>query len=112
MLPVPDVRAAVEWYRDMLGFTAEPLWGDPPSHGAAHRNRVGIQFTSAPAAYRPQDYPGWSYVWVTDADALFVEFSQRGVTVLQPPRDETHGMREFAIADLNGYRLRFGQYLL
>ncbi len=56
VLPVPDVRAAVAYYCDRLGFTFDALTDDdPPTHGSVTRDRVGMQFThvaDAPARTR------------------------------------------------------------
>jgi hypothetical protein len=45
VLPVPDVDAAVAYYRDVLGFTIDFVMGTLSDHGSVTRNRVGIQFT-------------------------------------------------------------------
>ena len=49
-----------------------------------------------------------AYVWVDDADALYAEFTSRGVTIAREIRDEPYGCRDFEIDDCNGYRLCFG----
>ena len=65
VLPVPDVRAAVAYYCDRLGFTFDALTDDdPPTHGSVTRDRVGIQFTQVADSAPP--YTGWTYIFVTD----------------------------------------------
>lgn len=111
VLPVHDLPATVAYYVTSLGFMADPLWGNPPSHASVHQGRVGIQFTQAPLSYVVTDYPGWSYVFVTDADQLCSRFRSHGVIITREPFSYDYGLREFEIVDCNGYRLRFGQYL-
>ena len=109
VLPVPDVEAAVDWYAKHLGFNREPLWGDPPPHGSANRGRVGIQFTLAPD-YDPRSFAGSIYVFVDDAAGFATELAGNAVEIAEPVEAKDYGMVEFAIHDLNGYRIVFGQY--
>jgi catechol 2,3-dioxygenase-like lactoylglutathione lyase family enzyme len=110
VLPVLDVRTAVAYYCDLLGFTFDALTDDdPPTHGSVTRDRVGIQFTHVRDGMPP--YGEWTYIFVTDLDRLVADYRATGVTITVPPASHAYGMREFEIVDLHGYRLRFGQYL-
>ncbi len=111
VLPVPNVAKAVSFYQEMLGFQLDFVMGDPPDHGSVTRCRVGIQFTFITTDFIPRTYPGWTYIFVTNIDKLSEESASKHVTITQPLGDREHGMREIEIEDLNGYRLRFGQYL-
>jgi len=73
--------------------------------------RVGIQFTLAPPAFEPSKYPGWVYLFIENIDALAVEYQSRGLSFTRQLESKAHGMREFELLNLNGYKLRFGQYL-
>ena len=110
VIPVPDVEAAVAYYCEQLGFDRDFVMGDPPDHGSVTRGRVGVQFTLPGASFRSSDYPGWFYFFVESIDSLAAGYEQRGIEFTQPLGTRDHGMREFEIRDLNGYRLRFGQY--
>lgn len=110
ILPVPDVAAAAKFYCEKLGFELDFIMGEPADHGSVVRCSVGIQFTLAEDVARGA-YPGWFYFFVENIDALAAEYAGRGVTFAKPLKDHDHGMREFEVEDLNGYRLRFGQYL-
>jgi len=111
VLPVHDIPTAIEWYVSQLGFARDFGEEIHPGHGSVTRDRVGIQFTRAPEGYVAAAYPGWFYFFVENIDAFDAEFRANGVTALRPLANQPHGMREFEIADVNGYRLRFGQYL-
>lgn len=111
VIPVPDVEAAVAYYCQQLGFKRDFVMGEPPSHGSVTRGRVGIQFTLATPPFNGSDYPGWFYFFIEDIDALATEYAGRGLGFTRPLETRAHGMREFELSDLNGYRLRFGQHV-
>jgi catechol 2,3-dioxygenase-like lactoylglutathione lyase family enzyme len=111
VLPVHDIRAAVDFYCDKLGFDLDFVMGDPPTHGSVTRCRVGIQFTNAPADFDPVSYPGYTYLFINRIDKLYAEYKKHDVHVTRDLESHDHGMREFEIVDCNGFRLRFGQYL-
>ena len=111
VLPVHNVASAAEFYCTKLGFELDFVMGDPPDHGSVTRCRVGIQFTKAPAEFVASSFPGWTYIFLDNIDALHSEYMERGVNITRSLESHDHGMREFEIQDLNGFRLRFGQYL-
>lgn len=111
VLPVPDVEAAVTYYCEQLGFERDFVMGDPPDHGSVTRGRVGVQFTLSDDGFSARAYPGWFYLFVDNIDALAADYERNGVTFTQPLGSREHGMRELELTDLNGFRLRFGQYL-
>jgi len=111
VIPVHDIQATVDFYCDVLGFDLDFVMGTPPDHGSVTRCRVGIQFTIAPHDFDPAKYPGYNYVFVDNVDALHTEYTKKNVQMTRNLQSYDHGMREFEIADCNGFRLRFGQYL-
>lgn len=110
VLPVPDVEAAVVYYCEQLGFDRDFVMGDPPDHGSVTRGRVGVQFTLVASSLSSTDFPGWFYFFVENIDILAASYEQRGIEFTQALSTREHGMREFEVRDLNGYRLKFGQY--
>jgi catechol 2,3-dioxygenase-like lactoylglutathione lyase family enzyme len=114
---VAHIAPAAAYYRDVLGFTVERLWGEPPCFGMPHRDGMTVMLGEAadPSLIRPNGADGktWdAYVWVQDADALFAELSARGARIVHPPLyREEYGNREFAVSDLDGYIIAFGQHL-
>jgi predicted enzyme related to lactoylglutathione lyase len=113
---VADVVASANFYRDKLGFQYERFWGDPPSFCMVERNLIVIMLKEAcgkdavrpNAAANSPDADWDAYIWVDDADALFREFQEKGVTIARPICDQPYGCRDFDILDCNGYRLCFG----
>lgn len=113
---VDDVVATANFYRDKLGFRYDRFFGDPPAFCMVKRGGIIIMLSCFPrtAAMRPNHFvdregEAWdAYVWVDDADALFEEFTAKGVKITRPICDQPYGNRDFDVEDCNGYRLCFG----
>ncbi len=116
---VDDVISTAAWYRDMLGFGYERLWGEPPAFCMVRRSGVVIMLAQLEqvGVMRPNrtvnpEAAAWdAYILVADATAPRDEFASRGVTVVRDLCDQVYGCRDFEIDDWNGYRLCFGQDL-
>lgn len=116
---VDDVVATANYYRDTLGFEFRRFWGEPPCFTIMTRNGAAImlkQFEQAglmrPNSIVDPEGEAWdAYVWIDNADALYAEYGQKGVPVIQPLCNQEYGCREFTIRDCNGYTLGFGQDL-
>ena len=113
---VDDVVATANFYRDKLGFRYERFWGEPPCFCMVSRGGVIIMLSQLPKTglMRPNriadpEGEAWdAYVWVDDADALYAEFTAKGVKIARHICDQPYGNRDFDIEDCNGYRLCFG----
>lgn len=111
VLAVDDITESIAFYRDKLGFTVDFTWGDPPHYAVARRGaNVSVHLSEREDTTNPIA-PACVYIFVTDADALYEEFTAREIDIFQPPQDEDYGMREFEVRDLNGHFLTFGQDL-
>jgi uncharacterized glyoxalase superfamily protein PhnB len=116
---VADVVRTANYYRDVLGFSYERFWGDPPAFCMVRRSGIVVMLSQhGPDAHaRPNGRtdPGrdaWdAYVWVDDADQLFAEFKAKGAAIVRGLCDQVYGCRDFEIDDPNGYRLCFGHDL-
>ena len=110
---VTDIQRAAAYYRDVLGFTIDRMWGDPPTFCMPHRDKLVIMLGPSVhgAKVRPNGADGESwdaYVWVEDADALHAEFTARGADIVHPPVDRPYyGNREFAVRDPDGHIIAF-----
>jgi uncharacterized glyoxalase superfamily protein PhnB len=117
---VDDVVATAKYYRDTLGFENTQFWGDPPCFTIMRRRGAAIMLKQCertglmrPNSAADPDEGTWdAYIWIDDADALYAEFGQKGVTIVQAICDQEYGCREFTMRDCNGYTLGFGQDLL
>ncbi len=113
MFFVADVEKAAAYYRDVLGFVVERIWGEPPCFCMPRRDGLTVMLSEVEdkTRIRPNGSDGCSwdaYVWVLDADALFAAFTSSGALIVHAPVDrDYYGNREFAVRDLDGYIIAF-----
>jgi GNAT superfamily N-acetyltransferase/uncharacterized glyoxalase superfamily protein PhnB len=106
ILAVRDVAATTGYYREVLDFEDVWQWGDPPSHGGAHRDDVGLQFSLNPAlAETAEGRELW--IRVQNVAALYARHQERKAEIVVALEPKPWGMSEYTVRDLNGYRLRF-----
>jgi uncharacterized glyoxalase superfamily protein PhnB len=113
-LLVPDVAATTAHYQDILGFEREYLAGDPPEFAIYARDGLPIMFRRAPDRSRitPVERQGgtWDvFYWVEGLDALHADLVKRGAELAYDLTLQQYGMREFAVRDLDGHVLGFGE---
>ena len=113
---VKDVVAAAEFYRDVLGFDIPRYWGDPPCFCMPARDGLCVMLSQPKNSNDIRtngavEKDSWdAYFWVADADALFEQARKGGAEVVyEPTVQEYYGMKEFAIRDVDGYVLAFGE---
>jgi predicted lactoylglutathione lyase len=107
---VDDVVATANFYREKLGFRYERFWGDPPCFCMVLRSGITIMLSQLPkkGAIRPNrladpDGEAWdACVCVDDADALYREFTEKGVKIARDICDQPYGNRDFDVEDCNG----------
>jgi len=116
---VRNVPAALEFYRDRLGFEVTFQGPEPDDifFGIVRRGGAMIIFKEVgvePAPNYTRDIKKgiarWdAYVLVPDPDALAAEFSSRNVEFFLPLQDTGDGLRGFELKDTDGYLLFFGR---
>jgi hypothetical protein len=114
---VEDVFATAEFYRDILGFTFDEFFGDPPSFTIVERDDVRIMFRQMrPAKTRVvrsnrtvMDETFDAYVYVSNVDELAAELRAKNADIVEGPVKRIYDMRELLVRDCNGYLLAFGQ---
>ena len=102
VLHVADVAATATFYRDVLGFTWD-FCGD--TSAVLWRDNSAIHFV------RDDGPPSGIHLfqWVKDVDGYYTEIIGRGADVAKGPADQPYGIREFAVRDINGVGIVFGQ---
>lgn len=113
VLPVPDVKAAADWFVRVLGFEIDFLHGEPPFvHGRvklgdrSFGDPIYIHLSHTAGAIQPC---GETRLHVGhDIDGLFAQVVAQGATVLQAPTDQPWGLREIVLQAPGGHRLVLG----
>jgi len=101
-LPVRDVRAAQEYYRDHLGF--DIAWHHEEGRiGAVSHGDCAIFLRETPGDI----HPGIFWIFTGDVDAAHAEFRARGAEIVEPPNDKPWGLRQFTLRDRDGHLFHF-----
>ena len=107
-----DLPATLAFYRDQLGFECLGTWLDPPVYAIVGRDGHRIHFrrvdTLTPHPDKYADELLDAYVFIKDVDALYAEYSARGVEFTRPLGDTAWHSREFVVKDCDGRLLAFG----
>jgi uncharacterized glyoxalase superfamily protein PhnB len=104
-IPVADLNAATEYYRDKFGFTLD--WSED-GIGLAGISRGACRLFLANEDYRA--HPGnvgpiviWLNLDSIDAvNDLHSDWSGRGATIVADPETKPYGLHEFRATDLDG----------
>lgn len=110
-----DIPTTLAYYKDKLGFECLGTWLDPPVYAIVTRDQHAIHFRCAPPpTANPDKYAEElldAYLSIEDADALFAEFSAKGVEFTRQLGDMPWQAREFVAKDCDGRLLAFGANL-
>jgi uncharacterized glyoxalase superfamily protein PhnB len=102
ILPVHDVQATLDYYRDHLGCQVAWKWEE--GYGAVYCGDDEVHFDRCDGPVHPQTL----YWFVEDAEAVYQEFIRNAVAIVEPLESRAWGMKEFVARDLNGHLLRVG----
>jgi len=115
ILFVRDVSASAEFFRQQLGFEIDFLHGSPPFYGSVSRGEacLHLRFVRQPnfaeLAKREVSLI-LAVVEVSDVQALFEEFEERGVEFAQTPTRQSWGGTDFHVRDPDGNAISFVTY--
>lgn len=102
-LPHSNVKGGVAHYLDVLGFKIDYAKDD---FGVLFRDDVTVLIVPRSEAHKGI---GSCYVYIQDADALYAELRAKGANVQGEPVSHPWGLRDFAVLDLEGNKITFGQ---
>ncbi len=107
ILPVAELKRAIDFYRAVLGF--DVAWiagGEPPRIASICRDDIYMMMRNDSAARNSE-----IYITLTGIDACYERAVAAGAKVLEPIADRQYGMRDFAIEDPDGNRISLGEEL-
>ncbi len=110
-----DIPATIAYYESKLGFQCRGAWQDPPVYAIVARDEHAIHFRcAAPPTPNPAKYEDEfldAYLFVEDVDALYAEYSARGMEFERDVANMPWNCREFVVKDCDGRLLAFGSSL-
>ena len=114
---VKDIMPSIDFYRDQLGFRLEYIGPpDDPYFAMVSRDSVSIMLKAITPEVGPvpndtrHPWARWdAYVYTPDPDALFEEFTGRGVIFKETLGINSDNLRGFEVRDADGYVLYFGR---
>lgn len=108
VLPVADLQSSIDFYTAKLGFELDFTQGEPTNFAALSFGENSQLFLIS--ATKGSGNAGLYFV-VNDADAMLEVCRAAVARVVEPIADRQYGLRDFSIADRDGYILTFGHRL-
>ena len=109
-LPVKNLRATLEYYRDTLGFYDE--WTFGKKDGGIRRDELRLLFAEDDGFAEDinNDKHRLPLMWfVDDIEQVLSEFRQKNIKLADDLRVHPYGLKEFAFVDINGYYIRVAE---
>lgn len=111
----PDARAAIAFLKDAFGFEEHAVHDDEQGvvmHAELKLGESYIMLGQARAddGDRVPGGPSSVYVVLDDPDAHHARAAAAGAEIVQPPKDQDYGSREYAARDPAGNVWWFGTY--
>lgn len=112
VLAVQDLDRSARYYREVLGFTEDPITSPGwcfLSLGGFHvmlgecRDEMPAEATG--------NHSWFIHLLVDDVDGFHRDIRARGAEILGPPADRSYGLREFILRTPDGHRMVVGQVI-
>lgn len=102
VLPVADIDATLNYYRDVLGYSVEGRHQDASGQvvfGSVLCGQANLYLskTNEPIV------ANHCYVFADEVDDLCATFKARGARIVDEPMDMPWGYRQFTLQDLNAH---------
>src|SRR5262245_41470585 len=114
---VKDLKTSIAHYRERFGFQLDFQGPDGgPFYARVSRDGIGIMLKAIRPDVLPcpndtrHEWARWdAYIYTSDPDTLFAEFSKRGASFVQELSFIDEGLWGFEVTDADGYVLAFFQ---
>jgi uncharacterized glyoxalase superfamily protein PhnB len=116
LLATRNMKATIDFYRNVLGFTLGMVFPDIDHAEYADLSKDGMSFMFVSAKNLGISRAARLGTGVNlyleidgDIDEYYGELKKKGVKIISDIKDEPFGIRDFTIEDTNGYKLTFNQ---
>ncbi len=107
ILLVSDMQKSLDFYRDVLGFTASYLHEDPPSYAVLKLGDISLHLSHTDTEITPGPS---MYFFVRDVDQIWNHIKANYDSSIGEPHLWDYGMQDFEVEDPSGHRLIFGRH--
>ena len=115
-LAVRNMKQTIELYKNSLGFKMGMAFPDADNPEYADLSKDGMVLMFIPAknmGIGKEEKLGVGvniYMQIDgDIDEYYNELKSKGVKIVVDIKDEPYGIRDFAVEDIDGYKLTFNQ---
>src|SRR5881394_2892968 len=111
LLRTTKLKETVDWYVTVLGFTCTDFVEDY-GYARVQLDNVDVMLATPNAhlAFNEPHFTGSFYINTDDVDTWWGKLKDK-CPVCYEIETFDYGMREFAVYDINGYLLQFGQLM-
>jgi predicted enzyme related to lactoylglutathione lyase len=107
ILQVTDLEKALNFYSEVLGFSREFVYGEPPYYAGVKMNEV-ILHLNASKENASRRGCGSVYLFCDEVDGYYEKVREKGAQITSALETWPYGMRDFQMKDLDGNLLCFG----
>jgi len=111
---VNELEKSIAWYRDVLGFAVKESWEHGGKLAGAELAAGSVAFVLSQDDWKKgrDRAKGEGFriycTTVQDVDRLAEQIKARGGRLIDEPRDQPWGMRDFSVADPDGFKITIG----
>jgi len=109
-LPVKNLRATLDYYRDTLGFYEEWIWEE--KDGGIRRDDMRLLFGEDPEFTDSinNNKHRLNLIWFVDnIDEVYAELLSKNIEIAAALQTYPYALNEFAFIDINGYYIRVAE---
>jgi uncharacterized glyoxalase superfamily protein PhnB len=112
VLAVRDLEVSTRYYKEVLGFSQDPIDADGWSFLTRDTFRVMLgECANERPASELGDHSYFAYWNVDDVDGFYREIVDRGALVTSEPTNRPWGLREFGLHTPDGHRITCGELI-
>ena len=112
VLAVRDLKASTRYYKEVLGFSEDPI--DAEGWSFLTRDNFRVMLGECPnerPASELGDHSYFAYWNIEGLDQFYREVAARGAFVTSEPADKPWGLREFGLRTPDGHRITCGEVI-